>query len=65
MARRFRGLLLILLGIVMVALQIAWTTRDEALPLPMAPLAVNAVVFVVGLAGLAAAYAGFRMIAGK
>ena len=65
MARRFCGLLLILLGAAMVILQIAWTTRDEALPLPMPPLAVNAVVFIVGLAGLAAAYAGFRMLAGK
>ncbi len=65
MARRFCGLLLILLGGALVILQIAWTTRDDSLPLPMSPLAVNAVVFVAGLAGLAAAYVGVRMLAGK
>ena len=65
MARRLCGLLLFLLGLSMVALEIAWTTRDEALALPMPPLALNVVVFAVGLAGLAAAYIGIRMLAGK
>ena len=64
MRRRLAGACLALGGVGLVLLEIAWTTRDPA-PAPLPPTALNAAVFILGLAGLVAVYLGVRMASGR
>jgi hypothetical protein len=63
--RRLCGFLLFLVGLALVALQFAWTTRDATRPLPLPPLALNAAVYLLGLSGLLMIYFGFGMMVRK
>lgn len=59
------GLLFCLLGAVLIVLEIAWTTQESAPLLPIPSAVVDGVIFALGLAGLIAIYAGFRIARGR
>ena len=63
--KRAIGLPVFLSGFLRLGVEILWTTSDDrALPV-LPPLAANALMFLLGLAGMLMMYFGFRMMMRK
>jgi hypothetical protein len=65
MGRRWYGLPILFTGAGLVAVELAWTTRDPAGASHPSPLLLNIAIFLLGLGGLLMIYLGFRMLTGK
>lgn len=65
MGRRWYGLAILFTGAGLVAVELAWTSRDPGSPSHLSPLLLNVAIFLLGLGGLLMIYFGFRMLAGK
>jgi hypothetical protein len=63
--RRWYGLPILFTGAALVAVELAWTTRDPAGPSHPSPQLLNVAIFLLGLGGLLLIYLGFRLLAGK
>jgi hypothetical protein len=63
--KRVVGLPVFLSGLILLGVEILWTTSDDrALPI-LPPLAADAMMFLLGLAGMLMMYLGFRIVRGK
>jgi hypothetical protein len=63
--RRAGGLPVLLTGLLLLGIEILWTTsEDRALPV-LPPPAADALMFLLGLTGLFMMYLGFRMMRRK
>ena len=63
--KRAVGLPVFLSGLLLLGIEILWTTSDDmALPV-LPPLAADAMMFLLGLAGMMMMYLGFRIVRGK
>jgi hypothetical protein len=63
--RRAGGLPVLLTGLLLLGIEILWTTSDDrALPVLPPPVA-DALMFLLGLTGLFMMYLGFRMMRRK
>jgi hypothetical protein len=63
--RKVLGLCAMLSGALMVFVQAVWTTAENRGVPVLPPWAAGALVFMIGLTGLALIYAGYRMLRGK
>ena len=63
--KRVIGLPVFLSGLLLLGIEILWTTSDDrALPV-LPPLAADALMFLLGLSGMLMMYLGFRMMGRK
>jgi hypothetical protein len=63
--RRAAGLPLFLSGLLLLGVEILWTTSDDRVLPVLPPLAANALMFLLGLTGMLLMYFGFRMMMRK
>jgi hypothetical protein len=63
--KRAAGVPVFLSGLLLLGVEILWTTSDDrSLPL-LPPLAANALMFLLGLAGMLMMYIGFCIVRRK